>query len=207
MILDAGGGTGRFANIVRMPDYVYVVIDKDQSRLAQGVDPPRQNYVRVCGDVTNMPFAEETFRIIISVSVLQYLDHDRFFEECHRVLTPEGVLAIHENGPYNPIILAARLMQRVLGVFSRRHWVYRNTIRRYYRTGQVPVGFEPVYRDASCLFTAALLGLSSIRIPVSDRVLSAIEAFDMWLFGRWPVLRKLAFFNIIHFRKVAVTDR
>lgn len=68
------------------------------------------------------------------------------------MLKEGGIIAIHENGPYNPIILFARIIQRFIGLFNERHWDYRNSILEYYKFKKIE-GFEILRYNKTGFYT------------------------------------------------------
>jgi ubiquinone/menaquinone biosynthesis C-methylase UbiE len=60
----------------------------------------------VVGTATDLPYAADTFDVVLSLeAVSHYLDYDPFLDEAHRVLRPGGVLVISDgNNGLNPLI-------------------------------------------------------------------------------------------------------
>ncbi|OGH25874.1 MAG: hypothetical protein A3E68_02005 [Candidatus Levybacteria bacterium RIFCSPHIGHO2_12_FULL_39_39] len=88
-ILDLGCGFGEFA-VVFFDKKVDVGIDIDPRELAVAA---RENKYKklVLGDARNLPFKDNSFATIISVSTLEHIGSiDKVFKEAFRVLKPEG---------------------------------------------------------------------------------------------------------------------
>ena len=103
-ILDAGCGSGgiavSFAEECQLAvglDIKNKFVDAGQ-KLARERDLP--NAVFVQGDGTALPFAPESFDLVLSHSVIEHVDSaERYLAECHRVLRPGGVLFL-QTPPY-----------------------------------------------------------------------------------------------------------
>jgi SAM-dependent methyltransferase len=97
-ILDAGCGEGFY---VMLLDQLYgcqiVGLDNDPEILARAKKwlGEKANIQLLVGDVTRLPFADETFDKIILSEVLEHIPDDRkALSEMYRVLKPGGVLGI-----------------------------------------------------------------------------------------------------------------
>jgi SAM-dependent methyltransferase len=93
-VLEIGCGTGRLLSQVAAP--VRIGVDPSRGMLARaaarGLDVAQ-------GDGNALPFADASFDAIVAgKGVFRYLDPARAFRECARVLTPGGVLALHQYG-------------------------------------------------------------------------------------------------------------
>ncbi|MEE2757679.1 MAG: class I SAM-dependent methyltransferase [Myxococcota bacterium] len=84
--LDAGGGTGIAARFFGYP-FVNLDVSQGMLRYADGH--------RVQADICALPFAQDTFDLILSLSVLKdSTPIDRALTEFHRVLKPGGLLVL-----------------------------------------------------------------------------------------------------------------
>lgn len=83
------------------------------------------------GDIEAMPFAAETFDVILSCSSLQYVQHARAIGEINRVLKKGGWLLLHENGRNNPIIVLGRLWRRLRARHNAQIGRYVDSIYGY----------------------------------------------------------------------------
>lgn len=100
-ILDAGcgfGGTVRTINRLRS-ELRIIGLDNNPHQIlrAQSVSPTQNNnwieYVN--GDACNMPFESKSFDHIIAIESIHYFDsQQKFIEESHRVLKPNGKITI-----------------------------------------------------------------------------------------------------------------
>jgi len=99
-ILDLGGGTGRFAaGLQKAYDCPITVLDPSEEMLAQGMcrfDGHVHGDVKwVCASAEKLPFEDNSFSLIWMSQVFHHLeDKTAAFHEIHRVLTPDGNLAV-----------------------------------------------------------------------------------------------------------------
>jgi SAM-dependent methyltransferase len=70
-ILDAGVGTGRFAQPLQLRGYEVVGIDVSPRMLAKAVGKGTQDLIK--GDVCFLPFKDESFRVTLSVHVMHLI--------------------------------------------------------------------------------------------------------------------------------------
>lgn len=93
-VLDLGCGTGRLLARLRAP--ARAGVDVSGGMLARAV---ARGLPVVRGDAHALPFADASFEgVIAGKGVFRYLDPDRGFAECARVLAPGGTLALHQYG-------------------------------------------------------------------------------------------------------------
>jgi ubiquinone/menaquinone biosynthesis C-methylase UbiE len=89
-VLDAGAGTGQLARRLHRshPDAHFTLLDISAAMLARAADVPGR---RVLGSVTELPFPDRQFDVIVSGWVLETLERPaRALEEFARVLAPGG---------------------------------------------------------------------------------------------------------------------
>ena len=89
-VLDAGAGTGQLARRLHggNPDAHFTLIDISAAMLARAADVPGRH---ILGSVTELPFPDRQFDLIVSGWVLETLDEPaRAVEEFARVLAPGG---------------------------------------------------------------------------------------------------------------------
>lgn len=96
LVLDAGCGMGRFAEVVSRWGGRVAAVD-----LSRAVEAAKENLrgrddVLVCqADLFRLPFPEETFDVIYSIGVLHHTpDCERAFRHLVRYLAPGGTIAI-----------------------------------------------------------------------------------------------------------------
>lgn len=195
-ILDVGGGSAPISQLVNSQHYSYILVDPKISRLklAPNFVDKREGY----GE--SIPVDDNSIDIILTSSCLQYMDQPKFFDECKRVLKTGGLIAVHENGPKNPIILFARLTQRTIGLFNKKHWVYRNSIKKYYSPKEID-GLEIVYKSHSGLLTPLMLYAQLLKIKVPNKLYLPLLKTDTYLLEKFKFLKKFSFLNIVIYIK------
>jgi SAM-dependent methyltransferase len=91
-VLELGCGTGRLLARIHAP--VRMGVDISPAMLAQA---RRRGLAVVHADAQALPFADAGFDAILAPrGLFRYLDYERAFRECARVLAPGGRLAVHQ---------------------------------------------------------------------------------------------------------------
>jgi malonyl-CoA O-methyltransferase len=99
-ILDIGAGTGTLTQALqnRYPESTVVGLD-----MALGMAQALQKKTKlpsICADMHRLPFASNTFDLIVSNCTLQWsTDPKQFFSACQYALKPNGVLLLTTFGP------------------------------------------------------------------------------------------------------------
>ncbi|MBI4510288.1 MAG: class I SAM-dependent methyltransferase [Deltaproteobacteria bacterium] len=94
-VLDVGCGTG--ANGPVLTEYGREVIGIDASSVPLGIagTAQRGHTVRVRGDACSLPFASESFDLVVALDVLEHLEDDHAAaRELFRVMRPGGALIV-----------------------------------------------------------------------------------------------------------------
>ena len=195
-ILDVGGGKAPFSLLVNISDYTYILVDPnvDSLKAAPNFIDKRKGY----GE--KLPIESDSIDIIITSSCLQYINQEEFFKECRRTLKAGGLIAVHENGPLNPIILFARLTQRLIGLVNRKHWHYRNTIKQYFVPKEID-GFTIKYKSETGLITPILLCLQYFNIKEPKLLSDFLSRTDEVLLDRMSFLKRYTFLKIVIYKK------
>jgi SAM-dependent methyltransferase len=108
-VLELGCGTGRL--LARIDAPVRIGVDLSPAMLAQA---RRRGLAVVHADAQALPFAAGSFDAILAPrGLFRYLDYERAFCECARVLAPGGRLAVHQ--------------------YAARTWSLRDVVRLYER--------------------------------------------------------------------------
>ena len=104
MVLDAGSGTGVVTLAFHQAGFrpkKTVAVDLSQNSLRLAIEQARKekkvdakNIEAVQGNVLSLPFADETFDIILSSGVLEYVPLDEGLREAARVLKSGGKLVL-----------------------------------------------------------------------------------------------------------------
>lgn len=196
IVLDVGGGLAPISDITNLSDYKYILLDPDINKLNLCIKPIE----KIQGYAENIPLKDNSIDILITSSCLQYINQYKFFDECRRVLKVGGIIALHENGPYNPFILFARLIQRFIGLFNKEQWKYRNTIKTYYYPKELN-GFELYSVIQVGLTTPILLYLQILNIKQPPKLLFILNKIDYYLLLIFPFLKKITFLSTVIYIK------
>ncbi|MGC0422969.1 methyltransferase domain-containing protein [Embleya sp. AB8] len=99
-VLDVGAGPGHIAEAVHrsLPTAQVVAFDGNPERLAAGTGgPDGAALVRRCGDARQLPFEDDTFDVVYTRLMLQYVaERDRAVAEMARVTKPGGAVVLFD---------------------------------------------------------------------------------------------------------------
>jgi SAM-dependent methyltransferase len=195
--LDVAGGAGWLSHIIN-DKAEYHLIDANSACIEKSGVANAQ-----VGDCEAMPYEDASFDVVFSLSAAQYMDKQRYLRECLRVLRPGGILALHENGAFNPIIRTIRFWRNhVLARCSSQWREYNDTIVGYLRADTVKAtGAEVVYCQPHHVLAAAsgvldATGHGGLATPLRQ----ALAPVDRLLLSQ-KGLQSLGFMNVYHLRK------
>lgn len=124
-LLDAGGGTGRIAKLLRPLVSRVVVMDPSLAMLRQTGN--LKALYPLCAATETLPFKPDTFERIVVVDALHHFQNQTVaLLELWRVLKPGGRLLIEEPDIQHGLIKVVALMERAAGMrshFHSRHWI------------------------------------------------------------------------------------
>jgi len=124
LLLDAGGGTGRVAEALRLMVREVVVADLSRGMLRHAVD---KSLTTTCAPVELLPFASETFERIIIVDALHHvLDMGEAITELWRVLAPGGRIFIIEPDIHKFVVKLIATGEKIL--LMRSHFLTAENI-------------------------------------------------------------------------------
>ena len=197
LMLDTGGSDGWLGGVVHDPANYYLV-DIDQEALDQF-----DGKNKFCSSVEEQPFEDKKFDLIVSVSTLQYINHDRYLSECHRTLKSGGYLCLHENGAYNPFIALTRLWRTIISMFNPEWKEYKNTVQGYLikNTLSNRDDFEIVYEKNYFLFSAISWIAEWAGFKKTGTILEKVLLPIDSLLLKVPFINKFGFLNVYHLRK------
>ena len=93
IVLDCGCGFGSYYSLTKDLNTLYLDLSYNQLKRFGKKYGLRSN--RICGDILNLPFKDNTFDLILCINILEHVvDIDRALKELHRVLKDEGVLLV-----------------------------------------------------------------------------------------------------------------
>lgn len=175
-VLDLGCGNGWLLQQLATlgTDAVGIDIDKRGLRAVRGAAPPGRTRAHwIAADAARLPFADQSFDAVVSISVLQYTDWRRTLAECGRVLRKGGRAVFVEN-------LFGHPLARLYRAARRAFWPYQpNLVPRQHiawrELGAFSEVFGAVEVRAHALLTPAL-ALSDVASALPGRRAQALEA-------------------------------
>lgn len=94
LLLDIGGGSGRFAIPLYLKGVDLVVLDSSANAL-HILKSKQKNVPLFRGDGEQLPFKANTFDVIIVIETIENIvNKERFLEECSIALKEEGILVV-----------------------------------------------------------------------------------------------------------------
>lgn len=94
ILLDIGGGSGRFAIPLHSKGLNVIVFDSSANAL-QLLRNKQRSIPIFRGDGEKLPFKKNTFDVILVIETIEYISNkDNFLEECRSALKEEGILII-----------------------------------------------------------------------------------------------------------------
>jgi SAM-dependent methyltransferase len=123
LVLDAGCGMGRFAEVVQRYGGTYVGVDYSfavDAAYANAGHLPNVHFIQA--DLFHLPFADDIFDLVISLGVLHHTpDPRRAFASLPRVIKPAGKLSITVYDAGNKVYVAnSRFWRRYTTRLPRR---------------------------------------------------------------------------------------
>lgn len=119
-VLDLGCGAGTYVRLLAGLGHRAVGLDYSLPSLARAVaaDPGWKGRY-VAGEAYALPFKDGTFNLVVSIGVLQALEHpERALDEMVRVLHPGGTLVVEALNGRGPVTLARQAARTVQGLPS-----------------------------------------------------------------------------------------
>ena len=131
-VLDLACGNGRWLDRFQSASYVGLDLNKGMLSEAARVHP-NQRFVQ--GDMTAIPFADESFDGVLSMfGAMGHLPLDgqrMMLDEVHRVLRPGGVALITNGNMMSPFALPVTLSGNRVNLEGVRFRVYSTTPKRF----------------------------------------------------------------------------
>jgi ubiquinone/menaquinone biosynthesis C-methylase UbiE len=147
------------------------------------------------GSVERTDLEAESFDVVFSKGVLQYVDRPRALTEYMRVLKPGGTLILIENLPHNPFVQLNRFLRRTRPRTPDER-AYMGSIRGYVTRrefDEIAGAFDSVDRRFFHLLSAPMAGLRyGTGIWRPSRLESAAARIDAAVLSAVPLSRRLA---------------
>lgn len=120
-ILDAGAGTGRIALKLANLGANVTALDVSREMLRVLKNKTKKSIETVVGDAENMPFADESFDIVVAAFLIVHFNNPKyFFQEVYRVLKPGGVLIVSNINQRKPPEVETRTEKIVIESYYHR---------------------------------------------------------------------------------------
>jgi SAM-dependent methyltransferase len=165
-ILDAGCGSGRnMIELARHGSVTGVELSDTSVALARGRDCGEV----VAGSVLDMPFADDSFDLAVSLDVIEHLEDDLgALRELRRTVAPGGALVV--------TVPAYQWLWSGHDVINHHH-------RRYTRSGLQCVAERAGWRQVRTTYFNSLLLPLAIALRVLDRVNTKTteSSLDLWV--------------------------
>jgi ubiquinone/menaquinone biosynthesis C-methylase UbiE len=124
LILDLGGNTGGESTVLLQEGFEIVISDINEVALALARERAEKFGLKVptcvAGDVHALPFADETFDVVMVVEALHHFeDYDAALNEIFRILRPGGMLMAIEPNGWNPLRRLSEIRDRFRGTIEK----------------------------------------------------------------------------------------
>ena len=117
-MLDLGCGDGRSAEAINTIADTLFCLDSSFSCLSKLKQRNLKNIVAIQGDGKNIPFPDNFFDGIISLSVVEHIPRENlsdFFKEVHRVLKKDGIFLVRNDAWFYGILEKLRILPNQCG--------------------------------------------------------------------------------------------
>lgn len=158
-VLDAGCGPGSTLNVLARKGYRVTGLDRSgkmlelASRQLAGLD----NWDLVEGDIEALPFDDNSFDIVLSAGVIEYLESDeKVLLEFKRVLKNDGLLLIPVTNRYSYTLLLDGCLEMLMKppvLFSAINYINKKILKR----GDLQPKQFPIRKHSPYAFRDALI--------------------------------------------------
>ena len=129
-LLDIGCSDGTITSVFDNIGFEVTGIDSDAKRVNEAKSANPDIDFKCFTFKDRLPFEDNSFDVIFSCSVFQYLEHTAVLNECKRVLKKEGSIILIENLKNNPITRSGRaylkLTRHKYHSYPWNHFTLRN---------------------------------------------------------------------------------
>jgi len=130
MVLDAGGGTGRVASVLRDFTSGFIVADLSMRMLRKAIVKEGLNVVNTSTE--NLPFADESFERVIMVDSFHHVVNQVITaREMWRVVIPGGWVIVEEPDIRKNLVKLIALFEKL--ALMRSHFLPPQTIASYFQ--------------------------------------------------------------------------
>lgn len=120
ILMDAGGGTGRIAEVLVDLVTDLIVVDLSEGMLRQAA--LKDGLLPLCSHTESLPFADASFDRVIMVDALHHVcDHQKTADELLRVVKPGGRILIEEPNILKPSVRIVALLEKL--ALMRSHFI------------------------------------------------------------------------------------
>lgn len=175
-ILDLGCGFGEFA-VAYADEPIDMGIDINSRDLYVASKTGRYKNLTL-GDARNMPFADNSYGSIFSISTLEHIiDSDKVLKEAYRVLKPGGIIFLTIETDEVEQATFYRPFMKKIGLSKLSNYTYNAYNKLFHRETLLP---KSVWRKKmeKAGFTVEIF--KDIISPEVNRL------FDIWLVTAWP---------------------
>lgn len=190
-ILILGAGDGKLGGYLSRCGAVVYAIDLIISPIWREFD----EVFFTAGNNEQLPFAKNSFDMVVSCSTFQYVEHEKVFNEVFRVCKNDSILFLNENLPNNPIIKAYRLKRRISSLFKPEVQEYLSTINKYLTVGSLNhSGFYVEKCEYYYFLSAVTYVLSKYNNLFSRHIENLLLKIDKFLLRKFGILSKYCWF-------------
>lgn len=195
-VLEIGSGTGNFLAVSNYPNIIGIDVAMRWLHVSRrrfmdaGIEVPPL----VCCNAEALPFADETFDLIVASSTLEFVrDQERVFAECSRTLQKEGILFLNS---VNRFSIARDPYSYLWGIgFLPRKWqpVYVKWRRDASYENIRTLSYRDFYNLADKYFTKKEFALPD----VASSVLKEFSLGMRFQIGLYQMLKRLPAFKFL----------
>lgn len=104
-VLDVGCGIGQIHPFLKGEFKELVGVDVSSKCLEKAKEANPEN-TYFLGDGNKLPFEDNEFDVALTICTMHHVppeNWEKFVQEIHRILKPQGALCVFEHNPYNPL--------------------------------------------------------------------------------------------------------
>jgi SAM-dependent methyltransferase len=206
IILEIGAGFGNrfnfYTRLLKEHNHVCVDINLQELKKGKQLNP---NLLFVCADIDNLPFKNSSFDLLLSYSVLHYVDWKSLIKNISEILRNDGEIVMIENLAEHPLVFLYRLFFKMSG---KKYSPYMNP-KKYMRSKDLNL-FEKYFKS-TFKFYHLFTPLALIKPILSNRsgeqwklksdvVFNKLLKVDNFLLKIQP-LKRFGWFVCIHGKK------